>query len=105
MSEAVSIERRIARRLLWLLPLVLFIALAALFKFRLGAGDPSRIPSALIGRAAPETNLPPVPGLNAADGKPLPGLSAADKTKIFSENAFRAYPRLKDAIARQAKAA
>jgi len=78
MSEAVSIERRIARRLLWLLPLVLFIALAALFKFRLGAGDPSRIPSALIGRAAPETNLPPVPGLNAADGKPLPGLSAAD---------------------------
>src|SRR6267154_2192357 len=66
------------RRLLVLLPLLLFLALAALFFFRLGAGDPSRIPSALIGRPAPETSLPPVAGLNAADGKPLPGLNAAD---------------------------
>ena len=66
------------RRLLVLLPLLLFLALAALFFFRLGAGDPSRIPSALIGRPAPETNLPPVAGLNAADGNPLPGLNAAD---------------------------
>ena len=33
-----------------------------------------------------------------------PGLSAADKDKIFAGNAYRAYPRLKDAIARQAKA-
>ena len=30
-----------------------FSALAALFMFRLGAGDPSRIPSALIGRPVP----------------------------------------------------
>jgi cytochrome c biogenesis protein CcmG, thiol:disulfide interchange protein DsbE len=66
------------RRLLVLLPLLVFLALAALFVFRLGAGDPSRIPSALIGRPAPDTNLPPVPGLNGRDGKPLPGLSAAD---------------------------
>jgi cytochrome c biogenesis protein CcmG/thiol:disulfide interchange protein DsbE len=66
------------RRLLVLLPLFLFLALAALFFFRLGAGDPSRIPSALIGRPAPETDLPPVAGLNAADGKPLPGLVAAE---------------------------
>jgi cytochrome c biogenesis protein CcmG/thiol:disulfide interchange protein DsbE len=66
------------RRLLVLLPLFVFLALAALFVFRLGAGDPSRIPSALIGRPAPQTNLPPVPGLNGSDGKPLPGLSAAD---------------------------
>jgi 4-oxalmesaconate hydratase len=34
-----------------------------------------------------------------------PGLSDADKRKIFEENAYRAYPRLKDTIARQAKAA
>jgi 4-oxalmesaconate hydratase len=33
------------------------------------------------------------------------GLSDADKKKIFEGNAYRAYPRLKDAIARQAKAA
>ena len=48
------------RRLFVLLPLLIFLALAALFFFRLGAGDPSRIPSALIGRPAPETDMPPV---------------------------------------------
>ena len=61
-----------------LLPLVIFLALAALFLFRLGSGDPSRIPSALIGHPAPETNLAAVPGLNARDGKPLPGIVTAD---------------------------
>ena len=40
-------------RLLVLLPLAVFLGLAALFFLRLGAGDPSRIPSALIGRPAP----------------------------------------------------
>jgi 4-oxalmesaconate hydratase len=34
-----------------------------------------------------------------------PSLAAADKKKIFEENAYRAYPRLKDTIAKQAKAA
>ena len=62
------------RRLFVLLPLFVFLALAALFFFRLGAGDPSRIPSALIGREAPSTPLPPVAGLER-DGKPVPGLS------------------------------
>src|SRR5215470_11432467 len=61
-----------------LLPLAVFIALAALFFFRLGSGDPSRIPSALIGHPAPDTNLPPVSGLVTRDGKPLPGIAAAD---------------------------
>ena len=42
------------RKLLVALPLILFLALAALFFFRLGSGDPSRIPSALIGREAPK---------------------------------------------------
>ena len=58
-----------------LLPLLAFLALAALFMFRLGAGDPSRIPSALIGQPAPQTNLPPVAGLER-DGKPVPGLDS-----------------------------
>jgi cytochrome c biogenesis protein CcmG/thiol:disulfide interchange protein DsbE len=65
------------RRLLVILPLLVFIALAALFFYRLGSGDPSRIPSALIGRPVPQTNLPPVAGL-VQDGKPLPGINAAD---------------------------
>jgi cytochrome c biogenesis protein CcmG/thiol:disulfide interchange protein DsbE len=75
MSATVSDEKP-KRRIVVLLPLVFFLALAALFFFRLGSGDPSRIPSALIGHRAPETNMPPVPGLLAADGKPLPGIEA-----------------------------
>ena len=62
------------RVFMMLLPLVFFIGLAALFWFRLGDGDPSRIPSALIGRPAPQTALPPLEGL-AVDGKPVPGLT------------------------------
>ncbi|HZN28894.1 MAG TPA: DsbE family thiol:disulfide interchange protein [Xanthobacteraceae bacterium] len=64
------------RRLIVFIPLALFLALAALFMYRLGAGDPSRIPSALIGRPAPSTNLPPIPGLER-DGRPVPGLDGA----------------------------
>lgn len=44
--------------LLAALPLLAFAGLFALFFFRLGAGDISRIPSALIGKAAPEFDLP-----------------------------------------------
>jgi cytochrome c biogenesis protein CcmG, thiol:disulfide interchange protein DsbE len=64
------------RNLLIVLPLLAFMALAALFLYRLGSGDPSVLPSALIGRPAPITNLPPLPGLER-DGKPVPGLSNA----------------------------
>ena len=65
------------RRILVLIPLVAFLAVAALFILRLGAGDPSRIPSALIGHPAPRTDLPPLPGLER-DGKAVPGLDSAD---------------------------
>ena len=67
------------RRLVVFIPLVAFLALAALFMIRLGAGDPSRIPSALIGRPAPATDLPPIAGLER-DGKPVPGLDSATFT-------------------------
>jgi cytochrome c biogenesis protein CcmG/thiol:disulfide interchange protein DsbE len=65
------------RRMLVLIPLLAFLALAALFMLRLGAGDPSRIPSALIGRPAPQTSLPPLPALER-DGKAVPGIDSAD---------------------------
>jgi cytochrome c biogenesis protein CcmG/thiol:disulfide interchange protein DsbE len=65
------------RRILVLVPLAVFLALAALFLVRLFSGDPGRIPSALIGRPAPAVDLPPMEGLER-DGKPMPGLSAAD---------------------------
>jgi cytochrome c biogenesis protein CcmG/thiol:disulfide interchange protein DsbE len=61
------------RRLVVLLPLVVFLGLMLLFLFRLYAGDPSLIPSALIGHPAPQTSLPPVAGLER-DGVPVPGI-------------------------------
>jgi cytochrome c biogenesis protein CcmG, thiol:disulfide interchange protein DsbE len=64
------------RRLLLLLPLLAFAALAGLFFYRLGGGDPSRIPSALIGREAPKTELPPLAGLTR-DGAAVPGVANA----------------------------
>jgi cytochrome c biogenesis protein CcmG/thiol:disulfide interchange protein DsbE len=67
----------IRRRLLVLIPLLVFLALAALFFLRLGSGDPSRLPSALIGRPVPDTPLPPVAGL-IRDGAPVPGIVAGD---------------------------
>src|SRR5262245_40843944 len=63
------------RRLLVYLPLAIFLALAALVLIRLGAGGISRVPSALIGRPAPVTVLPPIAGLTR-DGKPVPGIDA-----------------------------
>src|SRR5690242_5717321 len=65
------------RRLVVLLPLVVFMAVAGLFLYRLGAGDPSKLPSALIGRPVPDTPLPAVEGL-VRDGKPVPGIANAD---------------------------
>jgi cytochrome c biogenesis protein CcmG, thiol:disulfide interchange protein DsbE len=62
--------------LLILLPLIVFLALAGLFLYRLGSGDPNLLPSALIGRPVPVTELPPLDGV-AHDGKPVPGLDSA----------------------------
>jgi cytochrome c biogenesis protein CcmG, thiol:disulfide interchange protein DsbE len=65
-----------ARRIVVLLPLAVFLALAVLFLIGLNSGDPSILPSALIGHRAPLTNLPPIAGLDR-DGTPVPGLDPA----------------------------
>lgn len=73
------------------LPLLAFLALAALFWFRLGSGDPSRIPSALIGHPAPQTALPPLEGL-LDNGTPVPGLDpAAFKGKVSLVNVWASW--------------
>src|SRR5271170_2359777 len=64
------------RRIAVLVPLVIFLGLCLLFLFRLNAGDPSLIPSALIGHPAPQTNLPGVAGLDRG-GAPVPGIDPA----------------------------
>lgn len=75
-----------------LLPVVIFAALAALFLFQLTLGnDPSKIPSALIGKAVPETTLPAIPGLNR-DGEPVPGFSREDLLgKVSVVNIFASW--------------
>ena len=78
-------------KLLMALPLVVFAALAAIFWFRLGSGDPSHIPSALIGRPAPQTPLPPLEGL-ASNGAPVPGLDpSAFKGKVSVVNVWASW--------------
>ena len=74
MAENIAAPAR--NRLIVLVPLLAFLGLAGLFMLRLGAGDPSRIPSALIGQPAPETRLPGLAGLQR-DGKEVPGLDSA----------------------------
>ena len=59
------------------LPLIAFASLAGLFWFALHGGDPSRLPSALVGREVPDFTLPPVDGL-LDKGAPMPGFAAAD---------------------------
>jgi cytochrome c biogenesis protein CcmG, thiol:disulfide interchange protein DsbE len=77
MSEQATSETPPARRgFLMLLPLIVFAGLALLFWLRLGDGDPSKIPSALIGHPAPQTTLPPLQGLTV-DGTQVPGLDPA----------------------------
>jgi cytochrome c biogenesis protein CcmG/thiol:disulfide interchange protein DsbE len=61
------------RTWLVLLPLVVFVGLAAIFLVQLRSGqDSSFVPSVLIGHEAPTTNLPPLAGSG------LPGLATAD---------------------------
>jgi hypothetical protein len=52
-----------SHRLIVLVPLILFIGLTAIFLVRLKAGDPSLIPSALIGHPVPQASLQPINGL------------------------------------------
>jgi cytochrome c biogenesis protein CcmG/thiol:disulfide interchange protein DsbE len=81
------------RRRSWLLalPLLFFLALAGIFLARLQSGDPSRIPSALIGRAAPPTALPPLPEL-VSEGAQVPGLDpAAFRGKVSVVNVWASW--------------
>jgi cytochrome c biogenesis protein CcmG/thiol:disulfide interchange protein DsbE len=74
MSVAVNDGAQLRRRrIVVLLPLAVFLGLVALFLVRLFAGDPSTLPSALIGHPVPQTALPPVAGLER-DGAHVPGI-------------------------------
>ena len=56
------------RRLRYLVPVFVFVALAAALGVQLLTGDPSNVPSALIDKPVPEFALPPVQGFEEAGG-------------------------------------
>src|SRR5208337_2657937 len=59
-----------------ILPLVLVAVMLAFLFAALRSGEPSRLPSALIGKPVPEFALPPIANL-LGDNGPMPGLSSA----------------------------
>lgn len=75
------------RRLVVLLPLLVFLGLAAIFLAQLLSGrDAATVPSALIGAPAPPTNLPPLEGMN------VPGLDTkAMAGKVTLLNVFASW--------------
>jgi cytochrome c biogenesis protein CcmG/thiol:disulfide interchange protein DsbE len=61
-------------------PLAVFCALALMFAYGLSTGDPSRLPSALIGKHVPVMTLPALEGLT--DGvRSVDGFDSADLAK------------------------
>jgi len=71
------------------LPLVVFVALAAIFALQLASGrDESVIPSALIGKPAPSLDLPALSGLQK-DGQAVPGIDPTSfKGEVTLLNVF-----------------
>jgi len=58
-------------------PLAVFAVLAVVFAYGLATGDPSRLPSALIGKRVPDVTLPAIEGLT--DGTaPVAGFASTD---------------------------
>ncbi len=80
-SPAIKSDADKPRRSGWIvLPLAMFFGLAIMFAFALFTGDPSKLPSALIGRPAPKVDFAPPEGLKVA-GQSVPGFTAADLSK------------------------
>jgi cytochrome c biogenesis protein CcmG, thiol:disulfide interchange protein DsbE len=75
-GSAASPDRGRSRALIW--PLAIFMVLAGLFAFALRSGDPSKLPSALIGKMAPPTELQSLEGLSDGAGHPIAGFASLD---------------------------
>jgi cytochrome c biogenesis protein CcmG/thiol:disulfide interchange protein DsbE len=62
------------------LPVLIFAALVGFFAMALRSGDPSLVPSTLVGKEVPKGVFPPIEGLEV-NGKPEPGFSSDDLAK------------------------
>jgi cytochrome c biogenesis protein CcmG/thiol:disulfide interchange protein DsbE len=76
--------RALAARWSLLVPLLVFASLAGLFWFALRGGDPSTLPSALLGKPVPQFTLPPIEGLTggAAEGFSQSDLASGTPTIV-----------------------
>jgi cytochrome c biogenesis protein CcmG/thiol:disulfide interchange protein DsbE len=80
MSEIASPEETPAKgkpKAMLILPLAVVVALLGLMAYALQTGDPSRLPSVLIGKPVPEFTLAAVPRLENESGAPVPGFSSS----------------------------
>lgn len=79
-------------RLIFILPVIVFVALAGLFFVQLTSGrNPAELPSVLINKPVPVFNLAPLEGL-MAEGKPVPGFSNEDlKGRVTIVNVFASW--------------
>ena len=64
-----------------LLPVVIFLVIAGFFGLALRSGDPSLLPSTLVGKPVPTTTFPPIEGLETSPGKTEAGFTSADLAK------------------------
>lgn len=103
-------SRDTRRSLSWVaVPLLIFVAITAMFAFALTSGDPRKLPSALIGRPVPATEFAALEGL-AEQGQPVAGFTNADlaRGKVTVVNFWASWctecivehPLLKDLSAR-----
>ena len=72
------IEQKSGLKLGAYMPALVFFALVIVFAVMLTqeGRDTTALPSALIGKAAPQTDLPPIVGLETGDGLSIPGFNS-----------------------------
>ena len=79
MNDPNQATPKTAKRL-QLLPVLIFLAVAGLFAVALRTGEPTKLPSTLIGKRVPSSSFPQIEGL-VANSRPVPGFSDADLAK------------------------
>jgi cytochrome c biogenesis protein CcmG/thiol:disulfide interchange protein DsbE len=96
MSTTATPEEKPAKakaKAMLILPLAIVVILLALMGYALQTGDPSRLPSVLIGKPVPEFTLTPIPRLENEAGTPIPGFnsSAFKKGKVTLLNVWASW--------------